>query len=362
MAAMPKTQRGFGKLRKRTDGSKWSFYLDGKRVTTPYTEHKAADAWRRKLIAGESAGARNVGAENCRMSDQFDLLQKDHDKKASGPFTEYRLRRLRKELGKIRVVKLTPAQIEGYAEDRLDEIRILKDGTGRPTHPATVNRELELVRRALNLGKRATPPLVHHAPFVQMLRVENIRTQTITHEQYLELVGALSAPERYAAIIAYHTGWRLGVIRGLRWDQVDWKEGVIRRPIEQDGKKRVGTAPIYGDMHAALKACMEVESDYVIHREGRGRAGKPIVDIRSAWDAAVNSVGLAGFRFHDLRACAVSNLMSAGVSAYDAMQISGHKTDSMLRRYDIVDPKRLRAIGEQVEEKIFGKVAAGSVK
>ena len=101
-------------------------------------------------------------------------------------------------------------------------------------------------------------------------------------------------------------------------------------------------------MELARASEREVESDYVIHREGRGREGRPIVDIRKAWDSAINSVGLAGFRFHDLRACAVSNLMSAGVSAYDAMQISGHKTDSMLRRYDIVDPKRLRAIGEQV--------------
>ncbi len=348
MAAMPKA-RGFGRLKRQTPGSKWFFYLDGQRVTTPYVEHKAAEIWRRKVLHEEGQG-RNVGAENCLMSDLFDLVKESHKGTSQYDATKSRLKHLRKALGKIRVVALRPAQIDGYAEDRLDEIRILKDGTGRPTRPASVNRELELLRRALNLGKRHTPPLVAHAPFVEMLKVENIRTRRITHEEYQMLIEALRTPERYAAVIAYHTGWRLGVIRGLAWDQVDWEEMVIRRPIEEDGKKRVGTAPIYGDMQEALKACMEVESDYVIHRERRGRAGKQVVDISKAWQTATLSVGLAGFRFHDLRACAVSNLMSAGVSAYDAMQISGHKTDSMLRRYDIVDPKRLREIGKQVEE------------
>ena len=32
------------------------------------------------------------------------------------------------------------------------------------------------------------------------------------------------------------------------------------------------------------------------------------------------------------------------------MQISGHKTDSMLRRYDIVSAKRLKGIGQRVHE------------
>ena len=78
--------------------------------------------------------------------------------------------------------------------------------------------------------------------------------------------------------------------------------------------------------------------------------GSAVVDIRKAWAAATKAVGPEGFRFHDLRACAVSNLIDFGVSPYDAMQISGHQTDSMLRRYDIVSTKRLRDIGRQMEQ------------
>ena len=103
---------------------------------------------------------------------------------------------------------------------------------------------------------------------------------------------------------------------------------------------------------------MKVESDYVIHYSEGKRKGKRPVELRKAWYKAIETVGLEGFRFHDLRACAVSNLISAGVTPCDAMQISGHKTDSMLRRYDIVDAERLQRIGQQVEKNVFGKAKA----
>jgi hypothetical protein len=57
----------------------------------------------------------------------------------------------------------------------------------------------------------------------------------------------------------------------------------------------------------------------------------------------------------------VSNLIDFGVSSYDAMQILGHQTDSMLRRYDIVSTKRLREIGRQMEEHL-GKTGDDAVQ
>ena len=46
--------------------------------------------------------------------------------------------------------------------------------------------------------------------------------------------------------------------------------------------------------------------------------------------------GLDGRLFHDLRRSAARNMDRAGVSRHVAMQIPGHKTEAMYRRYSIV--------------------------
>lgn len=72
---------------------------------------------------------------------------------------------------------------------------------------------------------------------------------------------------------------------------------------------------------------------YIFHRED----GSPILDFKKLWRKACEDAGYPGKLFHDFRRTAVRNLERAAVPRSTAMAMVGHKTESIYRRYAIVD-------------------------
>ncbi len=342
---MARYQTGQGKLfRKRKSGKpvgNWFFKYQSREINT-HTKDKKEAGRQQRIYVGKAEEGSLMFAKPPKVGRLLDMVIADYEENERKSIDRLKSRiklHLRPKLGHLDARTLTTEQIKGYRDERKKKVQ-----------PATVNRELETLRHAFYLGKRQTPPLVAHVPYVPMFKEENIRTARITHDLYKVLMGEMKERQGWAAIIAYHTGWRKGVILGLTLDRVDWAEKVIRPPANQGNLKRVGTAPIYGDMQDALAAATrsanETGSKYVVHKPD----GSRFADIKSEWNRARKVVGLEWFRFHDLRACAASNLADAGVEPYHIKQIIGHKTDSMLQRYDIVSAKRLRGIGQTVQD------------
>jgi integrase len=57
---------------------------------------------------------------------------------------------------------------------------------------------------------------------------------------------------------------------------------------------------------------------------------------RTAWRTLTKRAGLPGFRFHDLRHCAITQLAEGGTSDSTIMAIAGHVSRRMLERYSHV--------------------------
>jgi integrase len=158
---------------------------------------------------------------------------------------------------------------------------------------------------------------------------------------------------------AFLTGWRLGEILSLTWRQIDLKAGIIRLEPGTTKNDEGRSFPFRALPALATLIERQREATTAVERETKRiipwafhRQGEPIRDFRGAWAKACIAAGLFEVRppkpgetegekrptrlFHDLRRTAVRNLERAGVSRSVAMKLTGHKTESVYRRYAIV--------------------------
>ena len=96
-------------------------------------------------------------------------------------------------------------------------------------------------------------------------------------------------------------------------------------------------------IHEQLKAAGTI-SPFVFHRNG-----ERIHHFRAAWRNACKAAGCPGALVHDMRRSAVRTFERAGVPRSVAMSIVGHKTESIYRRYAIVDEAMQREAAARLD-------------
>jgi integrase len=71
------------------------------------------------------------------------------------------------------------------------------------------------------------------------------------------------------------------------------------------------------------------------------RDGEPFDEVKRSFKTARKKAGIEDFCFHDLRHCAINNLRLAGNDYFKIMAMSGHKTMSVFKRYNLVTEAEL---------------------
>ncbi len=305
--------------------------------TTDYAE--AVKTLQRKL--GEIAVGKSAGAERIRISALLQLLVEDyrrHDRADLGE-AEQRVNRLLKPFfGDLRVAGFTTKSVTGYIEFR--------QKAGKQN--ATINRELALLRRAFRLGYEHDPQLVFRLPVVKALKEDNVREGFLEPDKYCAILDALTQEIKPIFVVAYHLGMRTGELLAIKRSWVDLQEGLIYVNGRVTKNRHPKTAPIYGEMGPWLEMLLsrgQVESPKCIWLFSR--QGKLVRSFRGDWEKACAQAAVPELLFHDLRRTAVRNMIRAGVPEKIAMQISGHKTASMLWRYNITDTRDIKDAGKR---------------
>jgi integrase len=250
----------------------------------------------------------------------------------------YSLAHLRPVFGHHRAMQVTTAAVNAYIVAR----------QGEQAANATINRELAALKRAYALATQATPPKLYLRPYIPMLKEDNVRKGFFEREAFEAARRHLPEDLRPLVTVAYITGWRMAdELFPMTWKQVDFAAGTLRLDVGETKNDDGRTFVMVGELRATLEAQRAATEalqrkkgaiiPWVFHRNGR-----PIRDLHKAWRLACQQAGCPGRIPHDLRRTAVRNLERAGVSRSAAMKMTGHKTESVYRRYAIVDEGMLR--------------------
>lgn len=222
---------------------------------------------------------------------------------------------------------ISPFLIESYKKMRTGKVK-----------PATVNREIGLLKHMFNCAiewdKATTNPMRH----VRLLRVENIQERNLSQEEVTKLLGACTEYSRPIVQTALHTGMRMGEILGLKWEQVDLRQRMIT--ILHSKNEKVRKIPINDTLLQILTTLKYNKmSEYVFVCV---RTGEPALKFRTAWLNALRRSGIPHCRAHDLRHTAASHMVAAGIDLVTVKAILGHADLRTTQRYLHSAPESMR--------------------
>jgi integrase len=347
---MPRKSDGSGTLYLRGDIWWVKIRVDGRPVyeSSKSTKKSEAIKLRDKMLAKKSRGELSGGsADKVLITDLLDDVLKSDIKPSTRYVWEKVIEKnIRPFFGKIKAQRLTT--------DLMDKYREKRKGEGRSD--ATANRELSILRTSFHNARKRTPPKVLVVPYFPIVAETNIRKGFLTDEQYDSLRDELPAELKSLFVTGYITGLRRGEITAIQWPQVDFEAGLITLDKGETKNDEPRSVPILdGDMRDLLVAAKkERDEKWPNSPWVFSRGGERIIDFRWAWDEACKRAGVPDLNFHDLRRTAVRNMRRAGIPQVIRMKISGHKTDSMERRYNIVDAEDLNMARELLQNRRKG--------
>jgi len=274
-------------------------------------------------------------------------------------------------LGKVRLDRLTPEQIEAAWADML--------GTGLA--PATVLYAHRVLSRSLRVAEQRHHILSNPAKLVDAPSVQRDEIEPYTREQARKILAAARGRRNAARwSVALAIGLRQGEALGLRWADVDLESGrlTVRRALQrQKGKglvlvdvktkasERVILLP--ASLLAEIKAH---RAEQLAERIHAGSAwvdhdlvfaqpiGRPIDSRRDwqDWRDLIADADVPTRRLHDARHTAATLMLLQGVDVKVVQQILGHSSSTLTRdTYQHVVPEIATDAAARIDEGLWGE-------
>jgi len=240
--------------------------------------------------------------------------------------------------GHLRPDQITRALCEAYTAHRKE---FGNGQRGQPLSYATILKELNVVRQALNW--RGVAGAVFEAP-----SAPPPRDRHLTREEFQRLLEGCSAPHiRVFMALALSTAGRKSAILQLTWDRVDFERGQIRLAVvgERNRKGRALVPMTNRVKQELLTAQAIARTAYVVEY-----ADRPVSNIKKGFAAAAKRAGLEDLTPHDLRHSAAVWMAEDGVGMDEIAQFLGHSDPRITYRvYARFSPSYLRKAASALE-------------
>jgi integrase len=296
----------------------------------------------------ESEGEKVIDTARLTFNDLADFYatkylkaaEYQHERKVSGlralDRAERALALFREHFGAKRLASITYADIHNFRAKRLSSDTQYK----RQRSIASVNRELVVLRRVLNIAVREG--WISRNPFncgdsLISSADENKRERILSRDEETRLLGAIEDEpkrEHLAGIlkIALDCALRRGEIITLKWSDVDLDTRTITVRAFNCKTARSRTVAmtqrVYEDLSVRW-ASSRLDRNTLIFGIR--------VTVRTSFAKACKAANVQDFHLHDCRHTAITRMIRAGLPPVEVMRVSGHQTLSCLYRYANLD-------------------------
>jgi integrase len=325
-----------------------------------------------ELIAEvDKTGGRSLAKEHMTFLDLATYFEKQYLKPAE--YVEGRkvagVRSISPAMAAVKALKdhFGMRQLRGITHSDIREFRAerlaTKTKAGKQRTVAAVNRELEKLRRLLNIAEREgwilRNPMRSGDPLISVAD-ERKRERILTREEEQRLLAACE--NRYQKhlrsilICALDTGMRRGEIFGLKWSDVDFEERVltIRAFNTKTMKER--------QVSLTTRLAIELEKLW----DSSPKIKEELVfgftnNVKKSFTSVRVKAGLPDIRFHDLRHTAATRLVAAHLPLPEVGRVLGHTQANTTYRYvnaNIETTRRAAAALDAFNSEVLEQLAA----
>jgi integrase len=259
----------------------------------------------------------------------------------------------KQELGYLLLAQIRPSLI---AEKR-DELLAGFVRDGKLRSPSTVVRYLSSLSHVFSKAVKEWEWLRENPVFkIEKPKQAQGRKRVLDEVEQKRLLQACEesgSKDLFLVVaLALGTGMRKGEIMSLRWKDINFSDEKAIIFLEKTKNGRPRSILITGLLLSLLQNRRANQRGDSLLFPSPNCPSRPI-DIRSAWEKALDKAGIEGFVFHGLRHQAASCAATIENNPLVIGELLGHETLQMTRHYVHLPSVHMHAMVEALQTKVF---------